>query len=159
MSSSGGIRAKWRDVVYGSLQLAKFCLIANILYFRILHWLSVWFKWLKKKDFFFSWGTFQEKAKIFLFEASSLGLAPDFSFAVSVCWILLSETHCRLLEIQKTEGQRSLSLLMISVNSVSCCVCVAGGVGGARAHVTQIPGEPARATHPIHGLPQRNSFV
>lgn len=72
-------------MVYGSLQLAKSCLIANILYFRIFTGSEFDSNGLKRKISFSLEALSRKKAKIFLFEASSLGLAPDFSFTVSVC--------------------------------------------------------------------------
>lgn len=55
---------------------------------------------------------------------------PLTSFAISVSWILLSGTRCRLLEIQKTKGNRKLSVPLMSANSASSCAsaCLFHGV-------------------------------
>lgn len=116
----------------GPLQLAKSVLTSGALYCVVVHCLSVWFKWLEKKDFFsLSLEVLSRKKSkdFFSSEASALGLATDFSFTVSVCQIL-SGTHCRLLEIQKTEGNRRLCEALMSVNSALWCVCAC-----VRAHV------------------------
>ena len=51
-------------------------------------------------------------------------MLPLTRFSISVYWILLPGIHCRLLEIEKTEGNRRLSEPLMSVNSISWCVSV-----------------------------------
>ena len=81
-------------------------------------------------------------------------MLPLTRFSISVCWILLSGIHCRLLEIEKTEGNTRLSEPLMSVNSISWCVCVCVCMHVHLRFLESLPGPSS----PSMGLPEEISW-